>query len=160
MFSVSSVVNPAEFVFNRNFGPSLPYRSSPHDHSTFSPIKTSNAIRACSRAKSCAEPPTGSDSKNNLAATSGISLDSAPALRQNFKNRSKCTLYQNSVLSATRIPHPSTIRITQGFGYSTSRISFTAFMPPTFSPIRIVLFFVALTDREYFCVTKQRSTKL
>jgi hypothetical protein len=41
-------------------------------------MKTSNAIRACSRAKSCAEPPTGNDFKNNLAATSGISLDSAP----------------------------------------------------------------------------------
>ena len=90
---VSSVVNPAEFVFNRNFGPSLPYRSSPHDHSTFSPIKTSNAIRACSLANSYSRTPPGSDSKKNRTATSGISVDSAPKLRQNFKNRSKCTLY-------------------------------------------------------------------
>ena len=65
---VSSVVSPAEFVFNRNFGPTRPYRSSPHDHPTISPTKTSNAIRACSRAKSCAEPPTGNDSKNNLVS--------------------------------------------------------------------------------------------
>jgi hypothetical protein len=54
--------------------------------------------------KSCAEPPTINDSKNDLAATSGISLDSAPALRQNFKNCSKCTLHQYSVFSATFNP--------------------------------------------------------
>jgi len=76
---VSFVVSTAEFVFNRNFGPTRPYRSSPNDHPNISPIKTSNAIRACSCVKSCAEPPTGNDSKNNLAATSGISLDSAHA---------------------------------------------------------------------------------
>jgi hypothetical protein len=109
---MSSVIDPAEFAFNRNFGPTRPYRSSPHDHPTISPIKTSNDIRACSRAKSCAEPPTGNDSKNNLAATSGISLDSGPALRQNFKNRSKCTLHQYSVFSATFKPRPSTTRTT------------------------------------------------
>jgi hypothetical protein len=73
--------------------------------------------------------PSGSDSKNNRPATSGISVDSGPALRQNFRIRSKCTLYQYSVLSATRIPRPSTIRTTQGFGCSTAMISFPAITP-------------------------------
>jgi len=76
-------------------------------HPTISPIKTSNAIRVCSRAKSCAEPQTGNDSKNNLAATSGISVDSGPALRQNFKNHYKRTLHQYSVFSATFATPPS-----------------------------------------------------
>jgi len=102
---VSSVVNPAEFVFNRNFGPSRPYRSSPHDHPTISLIKTSNAIRACSRAKYCAEPPTGNDSTKNRAATSGISVDSGPALRQNLKNRTPSACSTNTASS----PQPLTL---------------------------------------------------
>jgi hypothetical protein len=131
---MSSVVNPAEFAFNRNFGPTRPYRSSSHDHPTICPIKTSNAIRTCSLENSCARPPTGNDSKNNRAATSGISVDSGPALRKNFKNRSKCPLYQYSVLSATRIRRPSTIRTTQGFGCSTAMISFPAITPHILQP--------------------------
>jgi hypothetical protein len=107
-------------------------------------------------ANSYSRTPPGNDSKKNRAATSGISVDSAPKLRQSFKNNSQCTLYQNSVLSATRIPQPSTIRTTPGLGCSAIILSLTAFMPLSFKPIRIVLFFVALTDRQYFCVTKQR----
>jgi len=140
VFSVSSVVNPARLALSRNFGPTRPYRSSPHDHPTISLIKTSTAIRACSRTKSCAEPPTGSDSKKNRAATSGISVDSAPKLRQNFKNNSQCTLYQNSVLSATRIPHPSTIRTTRGFGCSATMCSLPSLMIPTPPPPNCPLF--------------------
>jgi len=43
---------------------------------------------------------------------SGISVDFGPKLRQGFKNNSQCTLYQNSVFSATFNPRPSTIRTT------------------------------------------------
>jgi hypothetical protein len=97
----------------------------------------------------------GNDSKKNRAATSGISVDSAPKLRQNFKNNSQCTLYQNSVLSATRIPHPSTIRTTRGFGCSATMCSLPSLMIPT-PPPRIVHFFRNLTDKQEICVTKQR----
>jgi hypothetical protein len=116
VLSVSLVVNPAEFVFSRNFGPRRPKRSSPQAQPSISDKKTSKAIRACSRANSCAEEPTGNDSKNNLTATSGISLDSAPRSRQNLKKRSKCTLHPYSVLSPTTNPLLSTNRTTHPFG--------------------------------------------
>jgi len=93
------------------------------------PLKTSSAIRACSCTKSCAEPPTGNDSKNNLAATSGISLDSDAVLRQSFRDRPKCTLHQYSVFSATFNPRPSTIRTTHAFGCSATILSFPSLIP-------------------------------
>jgi hypothetical protein len=105
-------------------------------------VKTSKAIRACSRANSCAEPPPGNDSRNNLTATSGISLDSAPALRQNFINRSKCTLHQYSVFSVTFNPRPSTIRTTHAFGCSATILSFPSLMLPILqSPTELSTFF-------------------
>jgi hypothetical protein len=61
---------------------------------------------------------------------SGISLDSTPALRQNFKNRSIRAVFQ--------IFHQPT-------------------QPPENS---IARFFRNLTDKQEFCVTKQRSTKI
>ncbi|MCX6963742.1 MAG: hypothetical protein NTW41_00090 [Verrucomicrobia bacterium] len=127
---VSSVANPARLAFNRNFGPTRPKRSCPHDQPSTSDKNTSNAIRACSRANSCAEVPIGNDSKNNLAATSGISLDSGPAPRQNFRNLSRCTLHQYSVLSGTAKLRPCTIRTTQSFGCSATILSFPSLMPP------------------------------
>jgi hypothetical protein len=61
--------------------------------------KTSNAVRACPHAKSCAETTTRNNSKNNLAATSGILIDSA--LRQNFKKAAP------NARSTIRTIHPS-----------------------------------------------------
>ena len=157
VLSVSSVVHPPECAFNRNFSPTCPSRSSPHDHPTISLIKTSNPIRASSGANSSAEPPTGNDSKNHLAATSGTSIDSAPALRQNFRNRSKCTFYQYSVFSGTPIPRPSTIRTT----HILRMLRIHSLFPLTHasnsaSLARNVPFFIALMVKLEFCVTKQR----
>jgi hypothetical protein len=73
--------------------------SRSHDHPSISDKKTSNAVRACSRAKSCAETTAGNNTKNNLAATSGILLDSA--LRQNFKKAAP------NARSTIRTIHPS-----------------------------------------------------
>jgi hypothetical protein len=97
---------PCRIRLQPEFRPHPPIPSSPHDHPTISPIKTSNAIRACSRMKSCAEPPTG-NSKNNLAATSGISLDSAPALRQKLRNRTPSARSTNK----EPFPQPPTLAL-------------------------------------------------
>jgi hypothetical protein len=83
------VVNPVLVAFSRNFGPLRPDWSSPHDQPSVSDKNTSNAIRACSLAKSCAELPDGNDPKNSLATASGMALDSGPASRQNFRKRSR-----------------------------------------------------------------------
>ena len=64
------------------------------------------------------------------ATTNKISLDSAPTLRQNLRNRSKCTLHHYSVFSATFNPRPSTIRTTHAFGCSATILSFPSLIPP------------------------------
>jgi hypothetical protein len=62
-------------------------------------------------------------------ATNKISLDSVPALRQNFRNRSKCPVSQ--IFHQPNQPNENSI----------------------------TRFFRDLTDKQEICVTKQRSVK-
>ena len=72
---------------------------------------------ACNRQKVSGSTPSLRASRLQLGKPpSGILLDPATALRQNFTNRSKCTLHYYMAFSPTANPRPSTIRTTHAFG--------------------------------------------
>jgi hypothetical protein len=82
---------------------------------------------ACNRQKVSGKTPSLRASRLQLGKTpSGISLDPAPALRQNFKNHSIRAVFQ--------IFHQPKKLISR--------------------------FFLVLTDKQEFCVTKRRLTKV
>jgi hypothetical protein len=114
----SSAARPAlAEAFMRNAGPGRSPSRSVQCQFSISCTNTSSACRACSEANTAFAPVPAIIRRNSFAATSGISLASRPALRQKFRNLSRCTLHQYSVFSGGRRPRLSAMRRTQGLGW-------------------------------------------